>query len=273
MNEMSKLNQFLIYDELPLWSAPFGLTLLDTIQLKKGINILDIGSGAGFPMLEIAERAWKSVRVYGIDPSDDSIVSITEKTRLKNISNAVITKGHAEELPFSDDFFGLIVANNGLNNVQDEMKTLTECFRVLSPGGQMVLTMNLPHTFVEFYDVFEVILKEQGMEAECSILQKHIFSKRKPVEYWKEAILKSGFNIRSINVDGFKMKYTDGTSFLEHSFIRTAFRKQWEAITVNPEIMKKIEERLNGIADVNGELHMSVPFVCFDCTKSGTKAG
>jgi arsenite methyltransferase len=51
----TRLNQFLIYDELPLWSAPFGLTLLDTIRMKKGIRVLDIGSGAGFPMLEIAE--------------------------------------------------------------------------------------------------------------------------------------------------------------------------------------------------------------------------
>jgi arsenite methyltransferase len=270
---MSKLNQFLLYDELPLWSAPFGLTLLDTIHLKKGINILDIGSGAGFPMLEIAERAGKTVVVYGIDPSDDSTEMITEKIRLKNISNAIISKGVAEQLPFRDEFFGLIVANNGLNNVQDERKVLAECYRVLSNGGQMVVTMNLPHTFVEFYDVFEEVLRELGLERECSMLQEHIFSKRKPVEYWKETILTSGFRIRSINVDGFKMKYTDGTSFLEHYFIRTAFRRNWEAITGKPEIMKKIEEKLNEIAGASGELPMSVPYVCFDCFKSETLPG
>ena len=74
---MSRLNQFLIYDELPLWSAPFGLPLLDTIRLRKGINILDIGSGAGFPLLEIAERSGKTAVVYGIDPSSDAINMIT----------------------------------------------------------------------------------------------------------------------------------------------------------------------------------------------------
>lgn len=265
---MLGFNQFLIYDELPLWSAPFGLTLLDTIRLVKGINILDIGSGAGFPLLEIAERAGKTVAVYGIDPSADSINLISKKIELKGISNTFITRGVAEELPFPDHFFGLIVANNGINNVKDERKVLSECFRVLSDKGQMVLTMNLPHTLVEFYELFEQVLLERGLAAEVRKLKDHIFAKRKPVEYWKEAIEKAGFTIRSINVDGFKMKFTDGTAFLEHYFIRTAFRKPWEEITGDPEIWQAIADKLNRMAASNRELTMSVPFACFDCYKT-----
>jgi len=265
---MIRLNQFLIYDELPLWSAPFGLTLLETTRLKKGMNILDIGSGAGFPMLEIAERAGKTAVVYGIDPSPDSIRMITEKIKRKGISNAIITMGVAEELPFPDSFFGLIVANNGINNVQDERKVLSECLRVLTDKGQMVLTMNLPHTLVEFYEVFEQVLLEHGLEAELRKLEEHIFAKRKPVEYWKENIEKAGFTIRSINLDGFKMKFADGNSFLEHYFIRTAFRKPWEKITGDPEIYETIAGKLNRIAALNEELTMSVPYACFDCYKT-----
>jgi ubiquinone/menaquinone biosynthesis C-methylase UbiE len=265
---MVRLNQFLIYDELPLWSAPFGLTLLDTIQLKKGINILDIGSGAGFPLLEIAERAGKTCKVYGIDPSIDSLEMISEKIRLKGISNAFPANGVAEELPFPDHFFGLIVANNGINNVQDERKVLAECFRVLSYEGQMVLTMNLPHTLTEFYEVFEQVLLEHGREEEVRKMRDHIHSKRKPVEYWRDIIEKAGFTIRSINIDGFKMRFADGTSFLEHYFIRTAFRKPWEEITADTEIFHEIENKLNNIAS-GRELAMSVPYACFDCGKPG----
>ncbi|HTX88990.1 MAG TPA: class I SAM-dependent methyltransferase, partial [Bacteroidales bacterium] len=85
---MTKLNQFLLYDELPLWSAPFGLTLLETVRLRKNINILDIGSGGGFPMLELAERSGPSCRVYGVDPSEDAAFMIAEKIKLKGIPNA-----------------------------------------------------------------------------------------------------------------------------------------------------------------------------------------
>jgi len=265
---MPRLNQFLIYDELPLWSAPFGLTLLDTIRLKQGTNILDIGSGGGFPLLEIAERAGKTAAVYGIDPSTDSIKMISKKIEMKGILNAFIIRGVAENLPFPDHFFGLIVANNGINNVKDERKVLDECFRVLSDNGQMVLTMNLPHTLVEFYESFEQVLLESGLAAEAGKLKDHIFAKRKPVEYWKGTIERAGFTIRSINVDGFKMKFTDGTAFMEHYFIRTAFRKPWEEITGNPEIWQAVADKLNRMAVSNGELTMSVPYACFDCYKT-----
>ena len=58
-----------VIDDLPLWSAPFGMKLLDTIKLKKGINVLDIGCGLGFPMVEIAQRLGASSKVIGIDPT------------------------------------------------------------------------------------------------------------------------------------------------------------------------------------------------------------
>ena len=44
------------FDELPLWSASFGLLLLKHLELKPNLKVIDIGSGAGFPLLELAAR-------------------------------------------------------------------------------------------------------------------------------------------------------------------------------------------------------------------------
>ena len=55
-------------DDFPLWSAPFGLMLLNHIRLKPKIEALDIGFGSGFPLLELAQRLGNSSTVYGIDP-------------------------------------------------------------------------------------------------------------------------------------------------------------------------------------------------------------
>jgi len=52
-------------DELPLWSAPFGQVLLDTILLKPGLRVLDIGSGLGGPARTLAETY--GCHVTGID--------------------------------------------------------------------------------------------------------------------------------------------------------------------------------------------------------------
>ena len=55
-------------DELSLWSAPFGLKLLDSVLYKKNMNVLDIGFGTGFPLTELAMRLGKTSRIYGVDP-------------------------------------------------------------------------------------------------------------------------------------------------------------------------------------------------------------
>jgi hypothetical protein len=44
-----------LYDELPLWSAPFGLWIVDHVPVGCGLTILDIGAGTGFL------QAWKEV--------------------------------------------------------------------------------------------------------------------------------------------------------------------------------------------------------------------
>jgi arsenite methyltransferase len=267
---VTRLNQFLVYDELPLWSAPFGLVLLDTIRLRKGMNILDIGSGSGFPLLEIAERAGASCHVYGVDPSGDAIRMITAKIKMKAISNARIINARAGELPFPDGFFQLIVANNGLNNVEDERQALQECYRVADHGAQLVSTVNLPFTLIEFYDVLEEILREMDLEEEIGKMKVHIARKRKPVEYWQRFFEEAGFSVRSVQPDGFRMRFMDGTSFFRHFFIRTAFMEPWRSFLPEDRvesIFTRVENRLNEIAGTRGELEMSVPFVCFDCSK------
>jgi len=137
----------------------------------------------------------------------------------------------------------------------------------MDKGAQMVLTMNLPDTFFEFYDVFEAVLKRKGQEEELTRMKEHIFAKRKPVEYWKKVILAAGFRIRSINIAEFKLSFLNGTAFLNHSFIRTAFLGPWEAITSDPEIFDAIQATLNYQAGKRGQLTMTVPYVCMDCFK------
>ena len=267
---MSLPTPSLSYDDLPLWSAPFGLTLLDTVRMKSNINVLDIGSGSGFPMLELAERMGKNCMIYGLDPSDEAIAMITAKKQLKEIVFAKIVKGVAEEIPFPDEYFGLIISNNGLNNVMDQARCLAECYRVSDEGAQLVITMNLPHTMIEFYDVFEETLHSLGMHQEIDKMHVHIDSKRKPVEYLKKLILDAGYTIHTINVDGFKMKYNDGSAFLSHSFIRNNFMDPWRSCLPENQtepVFRIIEQKLNTISTEKGELVMSIPFVCFDCNK------
>ena len=263
------------YEELPLWSAPFGLAILDTIQLKQGMNILDIGSGSGFPMLEIADRAGSAAMVYGIDPSDDAIIMIHQKSEAKESKNATIVKGFAEQLPFDDNFFDLIVSNNGINNVADQEKVLSECFRTAKPGAQMVAAVNLPGTMIEFYDVFERALLNNGMHEEIKKMKDHIFEKRKPVEFLTDLLEKAGFSLTGMKTDSFTYRYVDGTAFFNHFLIRNYFLPTWQSIVPAGSqklIFDEILATLNKTALKKGELVMTIPFVCLDTFKANPKS-
>ena len=52
-----------VFDEVPLWSAMFGALLLERIELQPHMTVLDLGCGAGFPLLELAGRLGRSCTV------------------------------------------------------------------------------------------------------------------------------------------------------------------------------------------------------------------
>jgi arsenite methyltransferase len=259
-----------VIDELPLWSAPFGLKLLDTIRLKQNINALDIGCGLGFPVIELAQRLGESSRVFGIDPWEGAIERSLFKIRKYQINNVKIIKGVAEELPFEDSFFDLIVSNNGINNVQNMERALWECARVSKPNTQLVLTLNLEDTMIEFYQVFEQVLKENNLNNEIIKMKEQIYSKRKPLSEIKVLLKSVGFKVIKIKHDKFYLRFVDATTMFNHLLIKYWFLSGWKSILDNAHLEKifnEAESKLNDNAKEKGEIQLTVPFVTIDCVK------
>ncbi len=257
-------------DELPLWSAPFGLKLLDIIKMRKGMNVLDIGSGLGFPAIEIAMRLGDTSKVWGIEPWTEARERANEKIKALALQNIEIIDRVAEGLPFEADYFDLIVSNNGINNVQDITKTFKECHRTAKTGCQFVFTMNLDGSMHEFYSVYFDVLKKHDMKDETEKLNKHIYDKRKPIVEMEKWLTESGFFINNIITDSFKLRYIDATTMFNHFLIQIGFIESWLKVVpenkVN-ELFNELEENLNRNADEFGELVMTIPYSIFDCFK------
>jgi len=208
-----------VIDELPLWSAPFGLSLLDTINLKPNINALDVGCGLGFPLIELSQRLGNTCKVYGIDPWEAAIERINLKIKTYDLKNVSVIKGVAEELPFDDNFLNLIVSNNGINNVEDLQKSLNECSRISKTGAQFTMTLNLEDTMIEFYSRLEEILIKNKLDEEVKKMKDQIYSKRKPLDEIKNSSCEAGFEIKSIKNDSFKLRFLDGATMFNHPLI------------------------------------------------------
>ncbi len=259
-----------LWDELPFWSAPFGLALLDCVRIKPGLQVLDIGSGTGFPMLELAARLGQGSSVTGIDPSQECLEVIHRKISFLGFRNASLVKAVAEQMPFGDNAFDLLISNNGMNNVQDQAQAFRECYRVCRQGGQFVFTVNLPHTFTEFYEVLEAALARRSMNREVRAVKAHIELKRKPAEYLRDLALLSGFSAATVIPDGFRYRFSDAEACFNHPLIRNFFYPLWAGLVpeeVREEVFSEISDQLNLNVLQQGCLEMSVPFACFDLTK------
>ncbi|HJZ41887.1 MAG TPA: methyltransferase domain-containing protein [Bacteroidales bacterium] len=259
-----------VLDELPLWSAPFGLKLLEFIDYKQHISALDIGFGTGFPLTEVALRLGEGSTVYGIDPWEEAIARVNKKIEHYRIGNIKIIKGVAESIPLDDNSIDLITSNNGINNVSDREKVLGECSRISRKGGQFVQTMNLNKSMFEFYGELERVLSDLQLVNEIEQMHRHIAQKRPPLDILLAMLEKNGFIVKDVEHNLFNYRFSSGTAILNHYFIRMAFMESWIKILPRvrlEEIFDAVESGLNSQAQRAGGINLSIPFVLINAIK------
>lgn len=258
------------FDELPLWSAPFGLLLLEHLELRRGLTVLDIGSGAGFPLMELAARLGASCKCYGLDPWANATNRARRKVINYGLENVEVLDGSGEKIPFDDDSIDLIVSNLGINNFDHPDLVFGECARVLKPGGKLALTTNLAGHWREFYDVFESTLREMGHEG---IIEKLIVHQehRGTVASISGLFRASGLSPTRHVESSFQMKFLDGSAFLNHYFIKLGWLESWKKLLPGDElepIFSSLEEKLNALAESAGGLTLTVPMAFIEGQKA-----
>jgi len=92
-------------------------------------DILDIGCGIG---TYVAKLRLFSDRVWGVDIDPEKVAQASQK--LPGIQAA-----SAENLPFDDHSFDVVLLNEVIEHVADDRAALREACRVLRPGGKMVI--------------------------------------------------------------------------------------------------------------------------------------
>jgi arsenite methyltransferase len=181
-----------LYDELPLWSAPFGLMLLEHVGLRPGMTILDVGAGTGFMTIELAQRCGSDAKVIAVDPWAAAIKRLTRKVDHLGIQNVRTVVQDAATIDLPDASVDLIVSNLGINNFDNPEAVLRSCFRVAKPGASLFLTTNLAGHMGEFYEAYRSVLGELGFTGELAALDAHL-SHRATVNSVRTLLEREGF--------------------------------------------------------------------------------
>ncbi|MCW3121647.1 MAG: hypothetical protein JWQ38_1139 [Flavipsychrobacter sp.] len=258
------------FDELPLWSASFGLLLLKHLELKPNLTVLDIGSGAGFPLLELAERLGPSCRCIGIDPWAHANNRAQQKITNYDVDNAEIITASAAELPFEDGSIDLIVSNLGINNFENPAAVFKECTRVLKSGGKLALTTNLYGHWKEFYNIFYTILETLN-RPDLLAAVKADEAHRGTAAAISAMLAEGGLQPSRIFEESFDMKFLDGTAFLNHYFVKLGWLSSWFAIIPETDriaVFTALEQNLNEYAGKHGVLCLSVPMAFIEGQKA-----
>ena len=115
------------------------------------IVVADLGAGEGIISQLLAERAKK---VYCIDSSKSMVRIGSELAQKKNLSNLIYKHGDIEKVPLGDASVDLALMSQSLHHARHPEKALQEAFRILSPGGQLVVLDLKKHGFEKAHELY-----------------------------------------------------------------------------------------------------------------------
>lgn len=103
----------------------------------RGKKLLDVGCGPGWLTVNYALGG---ADTYAVDLTNRAVELTRGHLAYRNVS-ADVRQGNAEELPFDDATFDVVISSGVLHHTPDTPKAIRECWRVLKPGGTAKISL------------------------------------------------------------------------------------------------------------------------------------
>jgi len=109
-------------------------------SLKEGEVVLDLGSGAGLDMFVASKKVGDTGKVIGVDMTPAMIEKAKKNAEELGITNVEFRFGDIEDMPVENDSVDVVISNCVINLAPDKGKVFSEVYRVLKPGGRVMVS-------------------------------------------------------------------------------------------------------------------------------------
>ena len=115
-------------------------SMLDWLAPRRGQNLIDVAGGTGDIAFNFIKRAKTGANATILDLTESMMIEGKKKTiDLPKESQINWVCGDAMRMPFNNSTFDVYTISFGIRNVTNISKTLSEAYRVLKPGGRLMI--------------------------------------------------------------------------------------------------------------------------------------
>jgi ubiquinone/menaquinone biosynthesis C-methylase UbiE len=118
-----------------IFQRHYELVADDILSFRKEGSLLDIGTGPGWLLLKLHQKA-PQMKLVGIDSSPAMVAKACKNMADAALGNIIeIKQGNADNIPFPDDCFNIVVSTASIHHWKQPTIGLNEVYRVLKKKG------------------------------------------------------------------------------------------------------------------------------------------
>jgi len=212
--------------------------ILNSLIVKEGYKVLDLGTGSGYIAFPLAKMN-PSSEIIGLDIAVKTLEGNAEKAVEEGLNNLKFTAYEGIRFPFEDNTFDCVVTRYALHHFPDIKRTFSEISRVMKSNGQLFISDPTPNEednmrFVDAYmqlkddghvmfykkEEFERFANKEGFQLDNCFMTEVIFPTNRTKD---ERFLRICKGVDNNIIDGY-VKIVDGKELTTEKVLNLSFR-------------------------------------------------
>lgn len=158
---------------VPAIGAPVADDLIRQAALKPGERVLDVACGTGVVTRLVSEQVGSDGTVMGLDLNPGMLA--VARTETPSEMSIEWREANAEDMPLPDEAFDVVLCQMGLQFMEDKPRALQEMWRVLAPGGRLILNVPGPaqKIFIDFAETLKQYISPEAAGFVTQVFSLH----------------------------------------------------------------------------------------------------